>query len=149
MVVALNQKDNGLQDGMDMAICIIDSAQKKLKFAGAKNPLIYTKDGELNYIKGDLLPIGGMIENARNYRQHELDYDASMNFYLMTDGYVDQFGGTKNKKFNRKTLMNLIHEHQLKPMKEQGAIYEKVLLEWQQSETQNDDITLFGFNITS
>lgn len=148
MVVALNQKDSGLQDGMDMAICIIDTDRKKLKFAGAKNPLTYTKDGVLHYIKGDLLPIGGMIENTRSYIQHELDYDATMNFYLMSDGYVDQFGGIKNKKFNRKSLMHLIQEHHAKPMREQGELFEKVLLEWQESEEQNDDITLFGFNIT-
>lgn len=149
MVVALNQKDNGLQDGMDMAICIIDTERKRLKFAGAKNPLTYTKEGVLYYIKGDMLPIGGMIENKRTYVQHELDYDATMNFYLMTDGYVDQFGGKKSKKFNRKSLMKLIQEHHTKPMKEQGEIFEKVLLEWQENEEQNDDITLFGFNITS
>jgi len=148
MVVALNQKASGVEDGMDMALCIINTETKKLKFAGAKNPLWYVQDGELKIIKGDSLAIGGLVELKRSFTQHEIDYDESMSFYLMSDGYMDQFGGARGKKFSAKALRKLIEENHHKSMKEQGELLETKFLEWQGNEGQVDDVTLVGFKIT-
>ena len=149
VVKALKQKSSGVQDGMEMTICCIDTKDKVLKFSGAKSHLLYIDKGEkkLNIMKGNSLPIGGMLDFERKYKQYRLDYNKEMVFYLSSDGYYDQFGGAKNKKFSRKAFMKLIEDHYEESMEKQQKIFIERLDKWQGTEEQIDDITVFGFKI--
>ncbi|MDG1476298.1 MAG: response regulator [Vicingaceae bacterium] len=147
MVKALKQKSSGVQDGMDMAICCINTSNKTIKFSGAKNHLLFINNGKLNIIKGNALPIGGMIDLERDYKQHVISYDEDMTFYLSSDGYYDQFGGPNSKKMLRKSFMNLIKINHSKSLEKQRELLIEKLALWQGKEDQVDDITIFGFKI--
>ncbi len=84
---------------MDMSICVIDEKRKKLEFAGAKNPLIYIRNGELHQVDADRLCIGGSLRNDtedRTFTKYIIPLENhATEFYIFSDGYQDQFGGTK------------------------------------------------------
>lgn len=147
-----NLKYNHLQsktyDGMDIGLCLFDRSTRKLSFAGAKRPLYYFHNHQLNILKGDSYPVGGMMyDEQREYRQHELKLQTSDSIYLFTDGIVDQFGGDANKKFMyprfRELLKNISHQ----PMTEQLVHIESALRKWQGPNEQTDDILLIGVRI--
>jgi serine phosphatase RsbU (regulator of sigma subunit) len=146
----LRQKETNNNDGMDMAFVSIDLENKKLTFAGAKNPLIYIQNGELHQIKGDIFGIGGeQREMERNYTLHEIDITEPTTFYLFSDGYQDQFGGANKNKFMSKHFRNLLFEIHSKPMQEQKEILEKTLQDWMQAgnQHQTDDILVIGVRV--
>lgn len=135
-------------DGMDMGICLFDRSRNSLSFAGAKRPLYYYHNHELNILKGDHYPVGGSLyEEERTFRQHELALHTDDTIYLFTDGIVDQFGGKDNKKFMYNRLKGLIQEIIEKPMEYQQEAIEKTLREWQGNNEQTDDILLIGVKV--
>jgi serine phosphatase RsbU (regulator of sigma subunit) len=108
------------QDGMDIALCSIEG--NKLEFAGANNPLwIFNKNG-MQEIKADKQPI-------------------------FTDGYADQIGGEKEKKFKYKQLQEVITNNYEKSMKEQQTVFSNIINHWKGSLEQVDDILLIGIRI--
>ncbi|MEO1653258.1 MAG: SpoIIE family protein phosphatase [Bacteroidota bacterium] len=95
---ALQQRQTGNKDGMDMALVSIDRENQKMEFAGAKNPLIYIQNNELKVIKGDIMGIGGLQrEMERVFTPHLIDISVPTTFYLFSDGYQDQFGGREKE----------------------------------------------------
>ena len=97
----------------------IDLENRKLEFAGAKNPLIYIQNNKLYQLKGDIMPIGGeQLEIERRFTLYEIDITQPTTFYLFSDGYQDQFGGKKGSKFMIKRLRELLFRH---PSKANGA----------------------------
>lgn len=144
---ALKQEDTNNQDGMDMALCSIDMKTKSIEFAGAKNPLVYIQNGEVHKIKGSRQPIGGSIEKGSGFEKHELKIDTPTSFYMFSDGYQDQFGGPKGKKFMVKKLQNLLVEIHNEPMTKQKEILDNTITEWMNGTEQIDDILVLGFKI--
>jgi hypothetical protein len=147
--ISLNQEDNENKDGMDMALCVIHKAEKRIDFSGAKNPLIYIQNGELFHIKGDKHCIGGnQVVEPRIYTCHSISIDSPTMVYLFSDGFQDQFGGPEGKKYMIKNLKELLLRiHQL-PMEEQKHLLEQELLTWQGDQhKQVDDILVVGFRI--
>lgn len=145
---SLKQGETGNKDGMDMALCIIDTDLDVLHFSGAKNHLIYVKDGEVHQIRGDKHPIGGVRKIKAEYTQHTIDLDGEMYFYLYSDGFVDQFGGPNNMKFMSKKFKELIQEVHKLPMAEQKQRFEETFNEWRGSNKQTDDVLVLGFKLT-
>ena len=144
----LRQKESEIKDGMDMALVVIDKENKTLDFAGAKNPLIYIQNGKLHKIKGDIMGIGGVqTEMERHFAIHTIDISEPTTFYLFSDGYHDQFGGKKGKKFMTKRFRELLFEIHEKPMEEQKSILEKKLTNWMGKEEQVDDILVMGVKV--
>ncbi len=146
----LRQKETKTYDGMDMALVSIDLENRKMEFAGAKNPLIYIQNGELHQIKGDIFGIGGeQRDMERNYTFHEIDISEPTTFYLFSDGYQDQFGGPKKRKFMTKRFRELLLEIHTKPMAEQQAILDRTLQHWMQegNQKQTDDILVLGVRV--
>ncbi len=143
----LKQKETANLDGMDMTICVIDPNLHTLSFAGAKNPLIYIQDGELHHIRGDKVGIGGFVFDDREekeFTRHVISLDKPTWFYLFSDGYQDQFGGERGKKFMIKHLKELLLEHHQKPMQEQSLLLKEAIVEWMRGYQQVDDILIFG-----
>ncbi|MGM0497785.1 MAG: tetratricopeptide repeat protein [Bacteroidota bacterium] len=145
----LKQEETSNRDGMDMSLCVINKRQKTVQFSGAKNPILYIQDGEANVIKGDRVPIGGVqTEKERYFSQHTINVDRPTWFYIFSDGYVDQFGGPKNRKFLLKNLKNLLIENHKKPMEEQEKILSDTLNKWMGGrENQIDDVLVIGFKL--
>jgi len=145
----LKQEETSNRDGMDMSLCVINKRQKTVQFSGAKNPILYIQDGEANIIKGDRVPIGGVqTEKERYFTPHTIKVDRPTWFYIFSDGYVDQFGGPKNRKFLLKNLKNLLIENHKKPMEEQEKILSDTLNNWMSGrENQIDDILVIGFKL--
>ena len=144
---ALKQDQTENLDGMDMTICVVNPNNQTLEFAGAKNPLVYIQDGEMNHIRGDRYGIGGfqMDDNEKVFNRHVISIDKPTWIYIFSDGLQDQFGGPKGRKFMTKTMKRIFLENHQKPMEEQKEILEKAWKEWMQGYEQVDDILVIGF----
>jgi len=144
----LRQEETKNHDGMDMALVIIDKKDKTIEFAGAKNPLLYIQNEELHKIKADIMPIGGeQREIERVFTLHKIDISEPTTFYLFSDGFQDQFGGPKGKKFMTKHFRELLFKIHQKPMQEQKQILENTLQNWIDKEEQVDDILVVGVRV--
>ena len=145
----LKQDETNNRDGMDMSLCVINKLQETVEFSGAKNPLIYIQDGEAHVIKGDKVPVGGMqTEQERYFHQQTIKIDRPTWFYIFSDGYVDQFGGSRNRKFLLKNLKNLLLEIHQESMEYQEKTLHERLHEWMgNKENQIDDVLVIGFKL--
>ncbi len=146
---SLKQHKNDNRDGMEMSIAVINEDFSKLEFAGAKNPLIYTTGKEIEIIKGDPAPIGGLqLEEERLFTNYKLDIKEATSIYLYSDGFADQFGGPEGEKFSSKRLRDIFARHSDKPMIKQKELIEKSFNEWKGDEyNQLDDVLVLGFRI--
>ncbi len=143
-----DQGPTSIRDGMDLALCTIDMKKKKLQYAGALNPLILIRDGELIQYKGDKMPIGTVIQGeSSKYNNHLIDLKDGDCLYMFSDGYADQFGGPNNKKFLSKRFRDLLFEIHGKPLDEQQQILVKTLEDWMGDVEQIDDIIVIGIKI--
>lgn len=141
--------EDKVKDGMDGALCSIDVKARKVEYAGAHNPLWIIRKGaeELEEIKADKQPIGD-FDFRKPFTNHELDLNEGDLIYFFSDGYVDQFGGPKGKKFKYKTLKNLLFNNRNESMENQMAILEKTFNEWKGDLEQLDDVCIIGVRIT-
>lgn len=131
-------------DGLDIALCVIDTIKNEIQFAGANNPLYVVHNNELVEYPSDKMPIGYAHE-YREFTNKTLKLVRGDTFYIFSDGYMDQFGGEKNKKFKPLRFQNLIKEIHDKPMEEQKEILYLTLEEWKGDKDQVDDIIIIGF----
>ncbi|EAY24596.1 SpoIIE family protein phosphatase [Microscilla marina] len=143
-----HQKETKSRDGMDITVCTINQDQKLLQFAGAQNPLLYVKNGEMTIIKGDKRSIGGnATKDNAGYTNHEVALDVPVTFYLFSDGYQDQFGGPRGKKFMTRKFHQLLHEISSQPLAKQGEMLDQALTEWMGDIEQIDDILVLGARV--
>ncbi len=145
----LKQEQNHNQDGMDISICSIQKNEDRtyqVEFAGANNPLVYIKDGELHRLRGDKIMIGGYwrARKSKYFTKQTVQIDSPTHIYLFSDGYQDQFGGKENRKFTSKRLRNLLFEIHKQDMKYQKKIIESTMTEWKGNRNQIDDMVMIG-----
>jgi len=131
------------KDGMDMSIVVFDKAQKSISFAGANNPLYFVRNGEFQEIKGDKMPVG-IHERMNSFTGHTIELQRGDTFYIFSDGYADQFGGPKAKKFMYANFKSLLLTLQTKSMREQGKILDDTIEAWKGDIDQIDDIVVIG-----
>ncbi|WP_211093304.1 PP2C family protein-serine/threonine phosphatase [Flammeovirga agarivorans] len=145
----LKQETTNNKDGMDLALTVFNTQTKIVSFSGAKNPLCYTKDNELIVIKGDRQPIGMFHPDQapKDFTKHEFPYDSKMCFYMYSDGFQDQFGGEKLKKFMPKRLKETLFKHHTMSMKVQNSLLDSTFNYWKKDEQQTDDVLVIGFSI--
>ncbi len=138
-------KGESITDGIDMSVCSIDTNSKRIDFAGAGRPLILISGEGLQYVKGTMFGLGGIIDlSMKKYKTTSVNYSPGDMLYLFSDGYVDQFGGEKGKKIMMKRLKEqLSHIHSL-PCKEQEDYMDNFLLGWMGEEKQVDDVLIIG-----
>jgi serine phosphatase RsbU (regulator of sigma subunit) len=133
-----------IRDGMDIGLCVVDRKQKKLEYSGAFFPLYLIRENALIELKDDKLIIGMNPANSP-YKNHELDILEDDIFYIFSDGYVDQFGGSENKKFMYRRFRYLLMTiHQL-PLSDQKVILEDNIRTWMNGNVQIDDMMVIGF----
>lgn len=155
IICALNpeQLDSGGKDGMDIALISIfksDTDEVKIHFSGANNGLhiVSEENGnkELKEIKGDKQPVG-FYSNMSPFTQHEIISKKGDIIYMGTDGYADQFGGQRGKKFMSKQLRSILLSICKIPLKEQGLVLERVFNDWKGELDQVDDVTVVGIKL--
>jgi tetratricopeptide (TPR) repeat protein len=136
--------ESEVKDGMDISLCCFDPQTGLLKWAGANNPLWIFRAQEFTEIKADKQPVG-KFDNRKPFHTHTIQLSHGDAVYLFTDGYADQFGGEKGKKFKYKQLADLLKEMYNLPMDKQKAELEKAFNNWKGELEQIDDICLLGF----
>jgi serine phosphatase RsbU (regulator of sigma subunit) len=136
------------KEGMDIALCVIDHQTLTLQYAGAYNPLIMIRDGELSEIKADKMPVAySDYHGNKTFTNNLVALAPGDCVYMFSDGYADQFGGDDEKKFSSKRLKAALLEVSSLPMSEQ----EKVMMQhhdnWKGNRNQIDDVLLIGIRI--
>ncbi len=155
-------KELTVRDGMDISICCIDRETKILEYAGANNSLYLLRksqnekldlesfmdeEGTSFYeIKSNKMAIGGG-DNKTNYQTHTVKLNKEDAIYLFSDGFADQFGGPKGKKFMYKNFKKLLLSIQKNSMENQLQIVDKTLIDWKGDLSQLDDICIMGVRI--
>ncbi|MFN3917614.1 MAG: tetratricopeptide repeat protein [Flavobacteriales bacterium] len=134
-------------DGMDLALCVIDKQNNLIKLATANNPLILMHKGVITTYKAENTPIGGNSPINHKYQTLAIPYHKDAVYYLHTDGYIDQFGGEKGKKFLSKRLKEELLKLEKTPMLKQKEILAKTFKIWKGEQDQIDDVTLIGFKL--
>ena len=137
-----------IKDGMDISMCRINSLTNEVQWSGANNQLWYiTKAStELIEIKANKQPIG-KTDNPQPFTTHTLQLQKGDIIYLMTDGYPDQFGGEKGKKYKYKQLEQNLIVHSTQTMAEQKNILSANFDAWKGELEQVDDVTILGIRI--
>ncbi|MGZ4034548.1 MAG: two-component regulator propeller domain-containing protein [Bacteroidia bacterium] len=139
------------KDGMDISLCSFDKKTFDLEFAGAHNALwlIRKTGGEKKFeeIKADKQPIGISYSEQKPFTTNSLQLQKGDSIYIFTDGYADQFGGAKGKKFKYKPIQEILMNNNEKSMKEQHIVLSTIIDDWKKGLDQNDDILMIGVRV--
>lgn len=145
VIKALKQsvEDDKVKDGLDMAVCVIDFDTDTMQFSGANSPLYIIRDSELIQYRGDKMPVA-IHYNMQPFGKHIIKLQKGDCFYMLTDGYCDQFGGPDQKKFMSARLKEKLVEIHHLPMLEQGEKLNAIFEEWRGDNPQVDDVAMVG-----
>ena len=133
-----------VKDGMDMTICAIDRKKKLLQFAGAKNSMYLMRDNQLIEHKGDRAAVGPGNPEDFTFTNHTIPLEDNDFIYLFSDGYADQFGGPKNKKFKYRRFRNVLLNIHKKNTFTQKKELKSTIMRWKGGSEQVDDILIVG-----
>jgi len=137
--------DHESKDGMDMALCSFDIKNSRVQYSGAFRPLIKINGDNIEEIKGNRYPIGGGSSYEKDgFTTHEFDINKGDCFYMFSDGFPDQFGGPKDKKFMNKRFKQLLCEIQTLSPQEQMNRLDDAFVNWQGETEQVDDVLVIG-----
>jgi serine phosphatase RsbU (regulator of sigma subunit) len=146
---ALRQKGEReeAKDGMDIALCVIDTEKNTIQYSGAFNNLYLIRNKELLEFQADRMPIGIFDLSGKEFTSQTIKFKRGDIIYMFSDGYADQFGGPNNKKFKYTVFKELLLAiHQL-PLNEQKARLEEEFFKWRGGNPQTDDVVVFGVKL--
>lgn len=145
------ESEQNNQDGMDLSLCVLDKNAGSLQFAGAMNPVYLVQGGEVVTLEPTLKAIGGIERRkklaAMGFESQTLKLEKGTHVYLTSDGYMDQFGGPEQLKFNLPKFKELLLSLNNKSMVEQKNAMDKALQDWKGSGKQIDDVLVVGFTV--
>ena len=146
VVTEFEKSEDEVSDGMDIALIKLNG--NRLSFSGANNPLwVVRNNGDVvEDIKGCKQSIG-LTNNPSPFVTHEVELNSGDCVYVFTDGYSDQFGGPKGKKFKTRAFKELLQSVCSEPMKHQKDIVENTLKDWKGNLEQVDDICVIGLKM--
>lgn len=149
VIKALKQKGQRgeTQDGMDIALCAINTKDLSLQFSGAYNPLYLIRDNELIKYKADRMPIGIYYKQKKEFKSHTIQLEKNDKIYLFTDGYIDQFNEFSGEKLMTRNFSRYLLKSNHLPMESQVKYLNKKLKDWQGKIEQVDDILIIGLKI--
>ena len=136
-------EEDSIKDGMDIAVCVVDFDKNILWYAGANNPLYLVRGGELTHYRADKMPVA-IHYKMEPFTLHKIDIQKGDAFYIFSDGFADQFGGPKQKKFMSLQLRETLVAMSGMPMLKQGERLNEIFEEWRGDGPQIDDVTLIG-----
>lgn len=148
VIAEFEKSDDEVKDGMDVSLVNLSLKGGVLKWSGANNPLWILRNGanEMQEIKADKQPIGKYAE-PKPFTTHQIELNAGDAVYLITDGYQDQFGGEKGKKFKASSLKDLLISMRHESMKKQMELIDQNFESWKGKLEQVDDVCVIGFRI--
>jgi len=144
VIQEFEKSEEDVKDGMDIALCSLEGM--KLQYAGAHNPLWIIRNGKIIETKANKQPIG-QFDNPEPYTTHTFDLEQGDSIYVFSDGYVDQFGGEKGKKFKARAFRELLLSTQDKSMEKQKIIIDETFENWRGSLEQIDDVCVIGVRV--
>ena len=144
-----SSKGESTRDGMDIAICSVDTKNRIVKYAGANRPMWIIGNGqtEVEEIKGTKVAIGGLTNDDQHFDTHEIKLQQGDTFYICTDGYADQFSGHDGKKLMTRKLKEILVSIQNKTMQEQEQYLDNFVECWKGRNEQVDDILVIGIRV--
>jgi amino acid transporter len=135
------------RNGIDAAVYVVNEKNMTLSYAGANNPLIMIREGEVSVLKADKMPVGFFVREVP-FTRHEVKIQKGDCFYTFSDGYQDQLNYKTRKKFQSNNLRSKLLEIHALPMKEQKEILVRTFEDWRgPKEKQVDDVIIFGVRI--
>lgn len=159
------KSNDQVNDGMDISLVAINKKEKKVVFAGAHNSLWIVRDNSkvdaskfderrllkgpansLMEFKGDKQPIGHYAE-MNSFNETEIDLDESDTLYLFSDGFADQFGGEKGKKFKYVPFKRVLLSNASLPMHVQKKRLIQTFEDWLGDHDQVDDVCVMGIHV--
>ena len=146
---SLNNTDVKMQDGMDIALCCIESGTEnkvKVQFSGAKRSLYYFSNEELIEIQADKKSIGQSSNSQIVYTLHEIELQAGDTLYMSTDGWVDAINAER-KRFGSQKLKEMLLQGSHLPLKTQKNVFSHILADYEQGTEQRDDVLLVGVKV--
>lgn len=149
IIGALKQKgvSGENKDGMDMVLCRLDKLSNQLTFAAANNPLWLCRDGKITEYAPDKQPVGIGATDAMKFTSQIIPLLKGDVIYTFTDGYADQFGGSKGKKFKYKPLRELLEANSSSAMMNQHQQLTETFAAWKGQLEQVDDVLLIGVRV--
>lgn len=149
VIHALNPRGtvNESKDGMDCVLCAFDLEQMHLDFAAANNPLWLCRNGEIIDYAGDKMPVGKHDKEDQPFTRTSVALQKGDIIYTFTDGFADQFGGPKGKKFKYKQLHDVLLEICHMPMGRQKQHLDEVFSQWKGMLEQVDDVCIVGIKV--
>lgn len=140
------EPESKINDGMDAAFCRINLKKRELDFAGAHRPLYHVSNNVMREIKGDKWPVGStQYRNRKDFTNQTIKIAQGDAFYFMTDGFIDQFGGSTGKeRFTSERVGRLINENMHLSIFQMGNLFRNTFEEWKGSGNQLDDILIIG-----
>ncbi|MBK7310736.1 MAG: SpoIIE family protein phosphatase [Sphingobacteriaceae bacterium] len=136
----------GQRDGFDGVLLCIDESKKKVIYASAHNGPVLVRDGTIKELDADKMPVGMGVRDEP-FKKYSIDVQKGDRLYLYTDGFADQFGGPKKKKFKYKQLNEILLFNCMKPMSEQREILKQTFNDWKGELEQVDDVCVIGIHL--
>jgi len=146
IIAEFEKSDEEVKDGMDISLCTLNFKTNKLQWSGANNPLWIIRQDKLIEYKADKQPIGRYAE-PQPFTTHEIDLEKGDILYLFSDGYQDQFGGERGKKFKSSQLKELLLSVAQKSMEDQQEVINTAFEKWKGNIEQIDDVCVIGVRI--
>ena len=135
-------------DGMDIAICSVDVVKREVQFSSALRHLVIINNNTIEKIDGNKFPIGGaQMDTERNFTNHMRFLSKGDMLYMFSDGYADQFGGEKGKKFMIQKTHELLIQINSMLIHEQKSQLDKAFEQWRGDHSQVDDVLVIGIRV--
>ena len=149
IIASLNNKDSKKEtrDGMDVALCKINFEKLTLQYAGANNPLVHVRNGEINHVKANYQPVALTVGEKKPFINNDIKLEKGDMIYIFSDGYADQFGGPKGKKYMTTKFRKYLASISELSMEEQHDMLEKEFYKWKGNHDQIDDVCVMGVRV--
>ena len=138
------------RDGMDLALCRIDTSKKELQFAGAHRPLYFVRDGVLTEYKGSRKGIGGIPlakKPEKDFELNTISYERGDRLFIFSDGLPDQTGGEDKRKYQAKRIREALEQEEQLSMQALSRHFMQDFYQWMGDEKQVDDVLLIGIEL--
>lgn len=140
-------RDQYVRDGMDMALCTFHPETLLLEFAGANCPLYVVREGEVLQFASNKMPIGGFDLRDKQFIGHAVQLLPGDAAYVFSDGYADQFGGPRGKKFRYRQFRELLVQITPEAPERKKALLAQAFAQWRGTQEQVDDILVMGMQV--
>ena len=148
IIHALNPNGNEeTKDGMDCILCAFNFETYIMQYAAANNSLLVIRNNKFVVLPADRMPVGKSPKDTQPFTLQSFALQKSDIVYLITDGYVDQFGGAKGKKYKHKQLQETILSLSDLSLEKQKYQLDKKFEAWRGNLEQVDDVSIIGIKI--